>query len=359
MKRAILLTLMIGVFCTIGRTAVGCEWIEACGVSPAEVCKGTSQLFWGYGKGTLYVWKFGDGQSANAPVISHTYSNPGAFRATFEITDTVKCGHTVRAYVTATAKALTEFSPKPGIFPKCVNAGVSRDDFTITTTPSGYENDVVFSAPDGTSQAGTFEATATYCNEQKTASYSVVGSDVWVPYPSGTPVPPPTGDLTRGPFDGVEGSGANAIKWSATFSGPTPWIQLGERNIITCTSATYVTTVSTVTWGISGSVAGKIEFGVGILKEGGVTITVSGNWEETNSRSVTVGPGSCPYLWRRTQFQQVWEAAAQDVFTWRPSSEPGCTGTCWELSDDSVGLTGPIGTAGLTEYFLAAERKCP
>lgn len=56
---------------------------------------------------------------------------------------------------------LVQFTPKPERFPKCVGEEITREDFTIVTSPTTHEHKCEVDFPDGTNSVGTFNATCT------------------------------------------------------------------------------------------------------------------------------------------------------------------------------------------------------
>ena len=113
-----------------------------------------------------WLWNFGDGQTStqNGGIVSHTYTNPGAYNATLKITDAAGCTSTATAGATVNA-----LGPKADFTASATNVNINTAVYFYNTTNTygennttwqWYINDVPFSSANSPTYA--FDQPGTY-----------------------------------------------------------------------------------------------------------------------------------------------------------------------------------------------------
>ncbi|NRA40053.1 MAG: hypothetical protein HRU15_18055, partial [Planctomycetes bacterium] len=253
---------------------------------------------------------------------------------------------------------LIQFSPKSGVFPKCVNSSIGRDDFVMLTQPAGYEGKYDFNHS-GTATPGVKTATLEFRSDSKTTNYEIVGSNTWVKI-AGFPKPglsdfksthTEMGSIPPGWF-----SYGREARLRIKHYGSYKYDQIGSNTY--GHNDSFVTTVSTA-WNAGGSIAGKVTVGLPFgLPKADVTITASFGWETSTTHTLTSNGGEAPYEFRAFHYQVITDNIKEDL-----SAETRIKSTTiefpWEKDAGESYIGKDIGNAGANKYHQTKERKCP
>ena len=262
------------------------------------------------------------------------------------------------------APKVTKFTAND--FPKCVECGVDKKDFTIQTDPLGNEDLVEVDIP--SQGVGTHKATAVGCKEGVSEEYTLKGpNDGYFHFKGSLSETSQSSDKDSDRFvDEVTRLTKTEVKLRVTVIGKPKWKNLKQRTLNPGNEFSYSRQLTkTEEFNASGGVDLTIK-GVGLSFQLGYKVATSTSLSETRSVKEQCECTQTGCKFRFTSYQQVVSPIKDVLYFERtykktgPNEDPPSEEEVpFQLNkNESQDLSGFLPTQGLKPFDNLTEKKC-